>query len=243
MPTPTKTSVWQKQPIASDMRNEVDRQATVDVTATASAIWENVSEEFYRGAENPVQGLTREQVIRRVHYTRRSHFGGQIYGRLELPPLSLDKKRPCVQRLIGWAHPELFRLLKYKHTTIFLDGTFRCVPRGFYQVLVCMVYDHGSDCYVPVFYVVCTSKTEDMYWNAIQFVDQTVDQNLDPAECLQSRDVGCLFHFKQAVRRCMKELRIHEAEENIAMSRGVLDMLTVIEPGTILTQGIRWVLV
>ncbi|DBA03898.1 TPA: hypothetical protein N0F65_004588 [Lagenidium giganteum] len=120
-----------------------------------------------------------------------------------------------------------------------------------------MVYDHGSDCYVPVFYVLCTSKTEDMYWNAIQFVDQTVDQNLDPAEvicafeagiinavkvqCPQSHVVGCLFHFKHAVRRRMKELRIHEAEVNIAMIRGVLDMLTVIEPGTISTQGIRWV--
>ncbi|DBA04443.1 TPA: LOW QUALITY PROTEIN: hypothetical protein N0F65_010039 [Lagenidium giganteum] len=230
--------------VASDMRNEVDRQATVDVTATVAAIWENVSEAFYRGAENPVQGLTREQVIRRVHHTRRSHFVGQIYGRLELPPLSLvsnstlrflqfrfsyhDKKRPCVERLIGWAHPELLRLFKYKHTTIFLDGTFRCVPRGFYQVLVFMVYHHGSATFRSS---MCFARLKPKTCTGTPFIK---------VQCPQSRVVGCLFHFKQAVRRRMKELPIHEAEVNIAMTRGVLHMLTVIEPDTISTQGIRW---
>ncbi|DAZ97548.1 TPA: hypothetical protein N0F65_003034, partial [Lagenidium giganteum] len=155
---------------------------------------------------------------------------------------NFDKKRPCVERVISWAHPELLRFLKYKQTTGFLDGTFRCVPRGFYQVLVFMVYHHESDCYVPVFHILCTSKIE-------------IYQKLDPAEvvcdleaglinaakvqCPQSRVVLC--HFKQAARRSMKELRVHEAEVNIAMSRGVLYMLTVIDPGTILTPGIRWV--
>ncbi|DBA03087.1 TPA: hypothetical protein N0F65_003334 [Lagenidium giganteum] len=90
--------------------------------------------------------MTREQVLRRVYNTRRKHFGRDIHGRVELPPLAMvkdssqyffqfqfsyyDKTKPNLERLIGWAHTELIGLLKYRKTTILLDGTFRCVPRG-----------------------------------------------------------------------------------------------------------------
>ncbi|ETK77585.1 hypothetical protein L915_16167 [Phytophthora nicotianae] len=42
--------------------------------------------------------------------------------------------------------------------------------------------------------------------------------------------VGCLFHFKQACRRKLKEYRMPNEEAEIAMSFGVFDMLTVIDP-------------
>ena len=41
-----------------------------------------------------------------------------------------------LQRLIGWGHPRLIGLLKCGPTHLFIDGTFRIVPCGWYQMLV-----------------------------------------------------------------------------------------------------------
>lgn len=55
--------------------------------------------------------------------------------------------------------------------------------------------------------------------------------------------VGCLFQWKQAVRRRMqKKLHIPEDEIKVAMAKGVLDMLTVIEPELVPDKGIKWVM-
>ncbi|ETI32572.1 hypothetical protein F441_20513 [Phytophthora nicotianae CJ01A1] len=53
--------------------------------------------------------------------------------------------------------------------------------------------------------------------------------------------LGCLFHMKQALRRAMKRFAIPEAECLVAMSKGVLDMLTVIDPELVEKRGIPWV--
>ncbi|DBA00795.1 TPA: hypothetical protein N0F65_004700 [Lagenidium giganteum] len=52
--------------------------------------------------------------------------------------------------------------------------------------------------------------------------------------------IGGLFHWKQALRRKIKQLCISEPQAQIAMTREVLDMLTVIEQGKIQHQGIAW---
>ncbi|GMF23916.1 unnamed protein product [Phytophthora fragariaefolia] len=56
-----------------------------------------------------------------------------------------------------------------------------------------------------------------------------------------ARITGCLFHLKQAWRRKLKEYRFSDAETSIAMERGSLDMLTVIDPAKVELQGIAWV--
>jgi len=51
--------------------------------------------------------------------------------------------------------------------------------------------------------------------------------------------VGCLFHFKQALRRRMEKLGIPEAEIKFAMRKGEVDLLTVI-PIEDLERGIAF---
>lgn len=53
--------------------------------------------------------------------------------------------------------------------------------------------------------------------------------------------IGCLFHFKQVCQRKMKKYRISQREASIAMERGVLDMLTVIDKTKIESHGLAWV--
>ena len=44
----------------------------------------------------------------------------------------------------------------------------------------------------------------------------------------EAKLIGCLFHFKQAIHRKMKQLKFPDKEVDYAMRRGVIDLLTVI---------------
>ena len=158
--------------------------------------------------------------------------------------------------MIGWAHPVLINLLRYQSVSLFIDGTFRCVPRHFQQCVIVMVSDRASGLFVPVFYVLCTDRTADTYWDVVDFVYHPTHQQLDPESIVcdfeqglidavatqfpQSRIVGCLFHLKQALRRKMLALHIPRLEISIAMRHGVIDTLTVLAYDKI-SQGITWV--
>ncbi|GMF44083.1 unnamed protein product [Phytophthora fragariaefolia] len=120
-----------------------------------------------------------------------------------------------------------------------------------------MVHDRASGLFVPVFYILSTARIGNAYWDMIHFVLQATDQQLSPAEVIcdfesalidavqtQFRDaivLGCLFHMKQALRRAMKRYTIPDAECNVAMTRGVIDMLTVVNPEHVKSRGITWV--
>ncbi|POM79137.1 Hypothetical protein PHPALM_3257 [Phytophthora palmivora] len=152
-------------------------------------------------------------------------------------------------RLMGWALPALTNLLRYNGTTLFVDGTFRCAPCGYKQCVIFMVHDRTSGVFVPVYYVLSTSRGE-------KLLRHRTDKQIRPAEVIGDFEgalqnavetqfpnaivVGCLFHMKQAVGRGMERFRIPEEERAIAMTRGVLDVFTVIEPAQV-ELGTRWV--
>ncbi|KAJ8535238.1 hypothetical protein ON010_g13500 [Phytophthora cinnamomi] len=161
-------------------------------------------------------------------------------------------------RIIGWAHPELRQLLLYNGVSLFLDGTFRCVPTEFKQCMVLMVHDQASDLFVPVYFVLCTSKAQDMYLDTLELIHKDTAEKLNPCDIVcdfelplinaveklfpNAEVIGCLFHFKQAVRG-RKKTTYHnpEAEIRIAMQKVVLAVQTVIDPELVPRQGIRWV--
>ncbi|KAG6608675.1 uncharacterized protein IUM83_14772 [Phytophthora cinnamomi] len=53
--------------------------------------------------------------------------------------------------------------------------------------------------------------------------------------------MGCLFHFKQAVRKRMVKLHIPTAEISVAMARGMLDVVTILPREQMDPQGIEYV--
>ncbi|KAE8964032.1 hypothetical protein PR001_g29186 [Phytophthora rubi] len=194
---------------------------------------------------------------------------------IEVPPLSMiegkhlsffqfhmsrPKSDPTAKpdRVIGWAHPELRQLLMYNGVSLFVDGTFRCVPTEFMQCMVVMVHDQASELFIPVYFVLCSSKAKDMYFDILELIYRDTSEKLQPCDIVcdfeqpliqaiqkqfpNAEVIGCLFHFKQAVRRRMKTTYgIPDAEIRIAMAKGVLDVLTVIDPKFVPLQGIRWV--
>ncbi|GMF47660.1 unnamed protein product [Phytophthora fragariaefolia] len=119
-----------------------------------------------------------------------------------------------------------------------------------------MVDNRASGAFVPVFYVLSTSRTEDSYWDMIHSIVQATDQQIEPAEIVCDFEaalmnalqiqfpnaivLGCLFHMKQALRRAVKRYAIPEDECLIVMAPGVLDTLTVLNHAKV-KEGMKWV--
>ncbi|OWY92794.1 hypothetical protein PHMEG_00038055, partial [Phytophthora megakarya] len=248
--------------VTATLKIDVDRLA-MSAAATPLQIWDEISATYYRTTEENtvVQGMARGQVIQRVYQARAMHYGTDVHGRVEVPPLVNSKNSNFLflqfhrvwantnnelDRVNVWANPSLLNLLRYENITLFVDGTFRCMPDTFAQCVVIMVHDRGTKLYVPVFFVLCTAKTYDTYWNLLQFVSNACGEPIKPKEVVCDFEsalintvsdwfppatvIGCLSHFNQA----SKHLKV-------AMLPGFLDMLTVIEHDKIPSLSIPWV--
>ncbi len=100
-----------------------------------------------------------------------------------------------------------------------------------------------------------SGKTEECYWQAFNWLCSEVNEcapfcvGVDFERAFfrsvqlhfpDTKLIGCLFHFKQAGRRKMKELGIDKDQIGYAMKVGVYDLLTVI-PKDELKKGVHFV--
>lgn len=131
------------------------------------------------------------------------------------------------------------------------------MPCPFKQIVIVMAYDASLDVYVPVVYVLATAKCEKtskylLYWlqAAVNFQVKPRTVTCDFEKALinavtgafpMSVLVGCLFHWKQAIRRKLVDLRIPKEAICTAMSPGIMDILTVIPVDEIVSHGIPYV--
>jgi hypothetical protein len=205
----------------------------------------------------PYKGLNAHQLQSLVHYTRRKEFAdweGAIASfplvlcsdddeRLFLQFNSTVNLGNSLQKIIGWGHPDLIHLLKYGEVNTFIDCTFSCVPKGFEQCLIIMVHDRSTSLYVPVFYVLLQSKLENTYFHALQlcissadwkFLAKTVTCDFEQAllNAVEANFpavpiVGCVFHWKQALRRKLLARGIpRDIVSNLMGSDGLINILT-----------------
>ena len=161
-----------------------------------------------------------------------------------------------LERIIGYGNPALFRVFG-GNSQVFIDGTFRICPKPFYQCLILMVFDEQTDAFVPVFYVLLTSKTQQIYrhalhWvkNATQFKMRPLTITCDYEKALHNAITiefptaiinGCLFHWKQAIRRKIIDLKFDEPVLDRFMNPISFSTLTVIPPNEIFKYGIPYV--
>eukprot|EP00804_Cyclotella_cryptica_P014847 CCRYP_021233-RA/>CCRYP_021233-RA protein AED:0.19 eAED:0.19 QI:1615/0.57/0.5/1/0/0/8/0/352 len=148
-----------------------------------------------------------------------------------------------MQRMMCFALPALLNLLMYPMVHMFVDATFNIVPHPFYQCLIIMVFDARLRIFIPVAWILMTGKTNECYWQAFNWLCSAVDEiapayigvDFERAFFTQVSNhfakadlIGCLFHFKQALRRKMIKLGIPEEEVKFVMQKGVIDLITVI---------------
>ena len=142
-----------------------------------------------------------------------------------------------LQRIIGFGHPKLMKKLKgSKH--IFFDGTFKTTPKPFKQVWIIMVWDDEDDVYIPVMWILMTGQTAEHYLLALHNIVVAVGGQSPIAPRSATCDFeqaminalhekfgkegqsgfsinGCRFHFKQACRGTMVELRIEDTQTTL----------------------------
>ncbi|EGZ14516.1 hypothetical protein PHYSODRAFT_510034, partial [Phytophthora sojae] len=230
--TDTALTPTVERDVSAEMKREVDRTA-ISTTISRSAIWDLVRAQFCGSADTSVAvvGLSREYVIPRVNRVRAEEFGGSIYGQIEVAPWRLatdsnfplfhysyyDKSSKTRERILGWGHPVLINMFKQKKTSLFVDGTLRCVLPKFKQCIVFTTYDRPTKGYYPCAFVLATSKKYTVYFNAIWHVLDATDDAMDSEFVYcefeagliravgdffpSAATMGCLFHFKQACRR------------------------------------------
>ena len=140
-------------------------------------------------------GATNLQIINRVKNCRAKLNGNDVFRTIEMEnvakssftkqfflqfnltfPSSFSGK---LERVIGFGNPALFRCFG-GNQKIFIDGTFKIVPKPFYQCLIVMVFDSQTDAYVPVFYILLTSKTERIYGHALRLMNEAAGNKLKP---------------------------------------------------------------
>ena len=136
---------------------------------------------------------------------------------------------------------------------VFIDGTFKIVPKQFYQCLIVMVFDNQTDVYVPVFYILLTSKTEKIYRHALHLMNETAGSKMNPTSvtCDYEKGLrntimkavinGCLFHWKQAIRRKLVDLNCDKWTINHFIPADSIETLTLIPPNEIKSKGIPYV--
>ena len=152
-----------------------------------------------------------------------------------------------------FAHPDLVHLCKYP-CHYYVDGTWKSSPQGFIQDFIVMIWDIAYASYIPIFHCLLQDKTDYSYVTALQMCNQATGYKMDPlsvtcdferavinevkAYFRRTEVVGCLFHFKQALRRNPKNCGIPEDVAIDCMRIGSLDLLCYIPINEIATKGV-----
>lgn len=136
--------------------------------------------------------LTADQLLSMVHRVRTKGFGDWEGIITSLPMCNLvNDERLFLQanayinidnelvKFLVWAHPDLILLCKNGKRNLFIDCTFRCVPVGFDQLMIIMLYDLQTGMYVPIFFILMQTKKQDAYFYGIALAIQISEGKLD----------------------------------------------------------------
>lgn len=164
-----------------------------------------------------------------------------------------------LSRMLGFGHPDLLFLLRTGPVNTFVDCTFRIVPKGFYQLMIIMIYSAAHQTYVPVLYILLQNKKEQTYLRALTEAEFAANHYLRPktvtcdfeiglmnailAKFPSAHLIGCLFHFKQAIRRkLIKDFKVpSDAVSFLCGEHGLMNILCSIPIEDIVPFGISYI--
>ena len=257
--------------VTEKMLTRATEIATEDPTLPPRKIYELILKEI-KGQHRFFKGASDQKIINKVRNSRTYLNGSDVFRTIETNtvakvrntnpfflqfnatfPNDCDGKLEC---MIGFGNPPLFRTLR-GCKRMFIDGTFKFVPKPFYQCLIIMIFDDQTDAYVPVFYILLTSKTKQIYIQALRWVQISVDQQINPVSvtcdfeiALQKAIVStfpsavinrCFFHWKQAIRQKILDLNFSENVCKRMMWKDTLEVFTIINPTNIKWKGIPYI--
>jgi len=121
--------------------------------------------------------------------------------------------------------------------------------------MIIMIYSPAHDLYVPIFFILLQSKDQVAYYLALQMAINGSGWKLDAKTktCdferallnalneqfpeVETPTIGCLFHFKQAIRRKLLSYRIsREVIHDLMGPNGLINLLTIVPVEEIITK-------
>lgn len=82
--------------------------------------------------------------------------------------------------LLGWSHPDLRFLVEKTKLHYFIDGTFKCIPTQYKQLINILAFEPRTQLYFPVFHILAQSKTEFAYTSALHLARQATGFEMNP---------------------------------------------------------------
>jgi hypothetical protein len=170
-----------KTVVEADMIRRTDEIATQNLTLLPAQVWSVVRAEMEENHPYGWDGLRKDQVCRRVRKARAElGLGDAITTVLNTPLYRMmsDQGRAFLQAFGSYPHPDdpnefmcmmvygnpsLIPMLKQRGLDIFVDATFDCTPKPFYQTLILMIFHEETESYVPVLYALMTHKNANLY--------------------------------------------------------------------------------
>ncbi|EGZ26059.1 hypothetical protein PHYSODRAFT_487747 [Phytophthora sojae] len=220
--------------LTADILEAIDELALEQPTLSPQEVWDHIRKEFFQSPGRITSGLTKNQVTGRFYRTKLKSFGNDVFVQIKTDPLCSVRENPSLKffqyhgsyyegealhHFILWGHPALLDRLRARQTSLFVDGTFRCVPANFYQLVVVMVYDTISNLYIPSCYALATGKTTKVYDYVLYHTNACFDFAMDPAfitcdfeqalmnavkhQFPRAKLIGCLFHFIIIIEDCL----------------------------------------
>ena len=255
--------------IIPEMKCWIQEHSVARVTVPAKVLADEALDIFLRKYEDTaVKALTIPQIVSLIYRSRSSEFF-DWESLISSHPLvhchdsderlflqfntSVNIDGCSLQKLIGWAHPDILFQLKAHRWNLFIDCTFH-VPKGFEQCLIIMVYLPAYDEYVPLCWVLLQGKSRNTYQTALMNVIAMCDWRLNASSfCTdfelplfqaaksnfpEATPILCLFHWKQAIRRKLISLKLDDSLiRQLITDGGLLEILTYIPTQDIATKG------
>lgn len=178
------------------MSDLAEQRALENPSMKAKSIAQSVLDDIkvqYEG--KPICNLMKiEQLVNKVYNTRHREFENweqqlcsyplSMCGpQLDQPFLQFVRKfvNVCkeLETVIGWGHPGLLFLLRNSPVPLFVDMTFKMVPKQFAQLMIIMFHCSATNQYIQVLYVLLESKTELAYFVAVECVIGATNWKID----------------------------------------------------------------
>ena len=145
---------------------------------------------------------------------------------------------------IFWASTEGLNLLK-QCDHMFIDGTFKVVPKPFKQLLIIIGLHRYTKVFFPASFILMSSKSMEAYELVLRVLKSwykkeesfpkriTTDFEIGLVKSIelvfpsQFEIVGCYFHFKQAIYRKLKKFGAAEHTTFLTNLSGTLTLVTI----------------
>ena len=174
-----------------ELKQLLENKAVEDLRVVPSRVYEIVKDVMVKkhGSRVVLDMMSRSQAVAYVKRVHQAITGGDVFRVIESAPgryisdtdtrnflqfnisYTQDTK---LQRITGFAHPELIKLVKYHNTSLFLDGTFKVAPQPYAQCVILMAFDRSTDLYIPVFTLL---RPHGMKWHTNTFCTGSMCQH------------------------------------------------------------------